>query len=70
VVGSYPVSVGFLLGDVTGNGAVNAGDIAATKARVGAMMGANTFRFDLNASGAITPQDVSMVKARAGVVLP
>ena len=70
VVGNYPVSIGFLIGDVTGNGAVNAGDIAATKARLNAAVGLSTSRFDLNASGTITPQDASMVKARAGVVLP
>ena len=70
VVGNYPVSIGFLIGDVTGTGAVNAGDISAVKARVNVAVGLSTFRFDLNANGAITPQDVSMVKARAGVVLP
>jgi hypothetical protein len=70
IAGSYPVSLGFLIGDVTNNRVVNAGDIAATKARVGQMVGATTYRYDLNGNGAISGQDVSMVKSRAGVVLP
>ena len=70
IAGNHPVLIGFLVGDVTNNGAVNAGDIAATKARINQPLGATTFRFDVNASGSITPQDVSVVKARAGVMLP
>jgi hypothetical protein len=68
--GSYPVSMGFLVGDVTGNRSVNAGDISAIKARINQTLGPNNFRFDLNTSGAIDGRDVSMVKARAGWVLP
>ena len=67
---SFPVAIGFLVGDVTNNGVVNAGDIAAIKARQSAPLSTSTFRFDVNASGAITPQDVSMVKVRAGQALP
>ncbi len=70
VAGNHMVAIGFLVGDVTNNGAVNAGDIAATKARVNQLVSTTTLRYDLNSSGTITPQDVSMVKARAGVVLP
>ena len=70
VAGSYPVSLGFLVGDVTNNRVVNAGDIAAIKARTNATLGSTNFRFDVNANGTITTQDVSMVKARAGVSLP
>ena len=70
LAGNHPVSIGFLVGDVTNNGAVNAGDIAATKARVNQPVSMTTFRYDVNVSSTITPQDVSMVKARAGVVLP
>ena len=63
-------TLGFLVGDVNGNGSVNAGDISAVKAQVGQTITANNFRFDLNAAGGISQADVSMVKARSGVVLP
>ena len=68
--GTAQVSLGFLVGDVTGNGALNAGDFTATKARVGRMVGATTYRYDLNGSGVISGLGLSMVKARAGMVLP
>ncbi len=70
IVASYPVSIGFLIGDVTGSRAVNAADISATKVRSGQAISNATARFDMNLSGGINAQDLSMVKARAGVVLP
>ena len=61
--------IGFLVGDVTNNHAVNAADISAVKARAGPTTATN-FMFDLNASGTISNVDVSAVKARAGLVIP
>ena len=66
---TVPVSVGFLIGDVTNNHAVNAADISAVKSRIGPTTGAN-FMFDLNASGAVSNADVSTAKARSGMVIP
>ena len=66
---TVPVAVGFLIGDVTNNHAVNAADISAVKSRIGPTTGAN-FMFDLNASGAVSNADVSTVKARSGLVIP
>jgi alpha-tubulin suppressor-like RCC1 family protein len=67
---AYPVSMGFLVGDVTNSRSVNAGDIGAIKAKIGQSVGLTTYRYDVNTSGIIDAQDVSMVKARAGWVLP
>lgn len=66
----YSTSLGFLVGDVNGNRAVNASDISAVKARMGPLITNANFKFDLNASGDITNTDVSAVKARSGLVLP
>ena len=66
---TVPVAVGFLVGDVTNNHAVNAADISAVKSRIGPTTGAN-FMFDLNASGEVSSADVSTVKARSGLVIP
>ncbi len=63
-------TIGFLAGDVTGAGSVNASDISAVKARVGQPVGANNFKFDLNLTGDIGPADVSVLKSRAGKTLP
>lgn len=66
---AFPVSIGFLLGDVNGLRAVNASDISGVKARVGQSIDNSNFKFDVNVSGAIDPADVSAVKARSGLVL-
>lgn len=63
--------VGTLVGDVTGNGSVNAADIVAVKARNGqSPASGNNYLFDLNLDGAINGADVSAAKARSGKVLP
>ena len=69
-MGNVPVSMGVLIGDVNGNGAVNASDVAQTKSRSGQPVAAATFRADVNANGSINAADVSLVKASAGTGLP
>lgn len=64
------ISIGILLGDVTGNGTVNGTDVAQAKASSGQTVGATTFRADVNANGSINGTDVAQVKAQAGNVLP
>ncbi len=59
-----------LMGDVNGNGAVNATDVGLTKTVVGQAAGAATFRADANADGSISGTDVSLVKAQSGSGLP
>ncbi len=64
------VALGFLVGDVSGNGRVTATDIAAVKVNSGLPAGANNFRADLNASGSVTAPDISIIKSRSGTQLP
>jgi dockerin type I repeat protein len=59
-----------LIGDVNGNGTVNATDVAQTKLCVGQAVNAADFRCDVNAGGAINATDVSAVKSLSGTALP
>ena len=59
-----------LIGDVNGNGVVNASDVALTKSRVGQLVDPTTFRSDVNANGGINATDVSLVKSLVGTGLP
>jgi hypothetical protein len=68
--GDVPISMGVLIGDTTGNGIVNAGDVAQTKSQVGATVGGSNFREDVNANGLINAVDVALVKSDVGHALP
>ena len=59
------IAMGVLIGDVNGNGAVNASDVALTKSRSGQPVAAATFRSDVNANGSINAADVSLVKKKS-----
>src|SRR5439155_23329175 len=60
-MGDVPVSMGVLIGDVNGNAAVNATDVALTKSQVGMLVGSGNFREDVNANGVINSVDVALV---------
>jgi dockerin type I repeat protein len=64
------VTVGFLLGDTTGNGSVVSSDISQTKLQSGHPVTAANFRTDVNANGSINGTDVSLVKLNSGTGLP
>src|SRR6266478_2089213 len=68
--GDIPISMGVLVGDTTGNGVVNAGDVSQTKSQVGATVTGSNFREDVNANGSITATDVALVKSEVGHALP
>ena len=69
-MGNVPVSMGVLVGDVNGNAAVNATDVAQTKSQVGQAIGGSNFREDVNANGLINSVDVALVKSKSGTALP
>ena len=64
------IPMSMLLGDVNGNGAVNASDVALTKSRIGQPVGAANFKSDVNTTGSINASDVSLVKSLVGTGLP
>jgi len=70
VTGDVPISMGVLIGDVNGNGAVSASDVALTKSQVGATVGGSNFREDVNVNGTISSTDVALVKSDVGHALP
>jgi hypothetical protein len=59
-----------LMGDVNGDHAVNASDIALTKSRIGQPVDATNFRSDFNVNGSINTTDVSLAKSKVGTALP
>ena len=69
-MGDVPISMGVLIGDVNGNGAVSAADVALTKSQVGATVGGSNFREDVNANGVLNAVDVAIVKSDVGHALP
>ena len=69
-MGNVPVSMGVLVGDVNGNGLVNASDVALTKSQVGQPVGSSNFREDVNANGTISSTDVAIIKSDVGTALP
>ncbi len=62
--------MGVLIGDTTGNGSVNAGDVSQTKAQSGQVVTPTNFREDVNANGSINAGDISLVKSKSGTSLP
>ena len=63
-------TVGFLLGDTNGDGAVGSSDIAQTKSHAGAPLSTTNFRADVNVNGQINASDIGLVKTRSGAMVP
>ncbi|MGH8093679.1 MAG: alkaline phosphatase family protein [Chthoniobacterales bacterium] len=68
--GSISVPMGVLIGDTTGDGAVNAGDIGQTKSQSGNAVTASNFREDVTVDGSINAGDIGLVKSKSGTGLP
>jgi hypothetical protein len=69
-IGNFTVPMGVLLGDVSGNGSVNATDVSQAKPFSGQPAAAGTFRNDVNANGMINSSDISTIKSTSGNMLP
>lgn len=59
-------SVGFVLGDTTGDGFVNSADALQTRTRAGEMANATNFRSDVNLDGVVNSGDAFVVRGRSG----
>jgi hypothetical protein len=66
ILSSGSVNVGFLIGDTTGDGAVNAGDIGQTKSQSGMPVTNSNFREDVTNDGTINAGDIGLVKSKSG----
>jgi hypothetical protein len=69
-IGDVVVPVNFLLGDTTGNGAVNSSDIAQTQSQSGQPVTSSNFREDVTVNGLINSSDISLVQSKSGTALP
>jgi YVTN family beta-propeller protein len=67
--GAMTIPIGILIGDTTGNFAVNGSDVACTKSQVGQAITASNFRNDLTANGVINASDISLVKSHSSTAL-
>ena len=65
---SIPMSI--LIGDTTGNGAVNSSDIAQTQSQSGQPVNGTNFREDVTVNGVINSSDISLVQSKSGTALP
>ena len=68
-VGDYYVPLSVLVGDVTGDGLVNAADVISTRNRSGQSTDNTNFRADVNGDGLINVADATIVRSRAGTAL-
>jgi hypothetical protein len=65
---SVPLAV--LIGDTTGNGAVNSSDISQTQSQSGQAVTSANFREDVTVNGLINSSDISLVQSKSGTGLP
>ena len=63
-----PMSV--LVGDLNGNGTVNAADVSICKSHIGEAISPSNFRSDVNTNGAINAADEAIIKAHLAPVCP
>lgn len=64
---SFSASVGFFVGDVSGNRLISASDLGLIKGRSG-VINSTSFRYDINLNGLISASDLGMVKGRSGAL--
>jgi S-formylglutathione hydrolase FrmB len=67
---SVAATMGVLLGDTTGNGAVNSSDIAQTQSRSGETVTPANCRDDVNLTDTINSSDIANIQVQSGTALP
>ena len=65
--GNVAIPMGVRLGDINGNGSINASDVALCKSHIGQPLDVTNFRADINTNGTINATDVSFVKTQIGI---
>jgi hypothetical protein len=70
VLNSASVTMGFLIGDTTGDGSTNSGDAQQTRNRSGSTTAATNFRSDVNRDGTINSGDAAIVRSASGQTIP
>ncbi|MGI8820780.1 MAG: beta strand repeat-containing protein [Chthoniobacterales bacterium] len=69
-LGDVPVTVGILLGDVSGNGTVDTGDAIIARNNAGEPTVQSNARIDVNLDGFINTGDTVIVRGQSGTSLP
>jgi hypothetical protein len=62
-------SMEVLIGDTTGNAAINSSDIAQTQSQSGQPVTSLNFREDVTANGLINSSDIALVQSKSGTAL-
>ena len=69
-VPSTAVQIGFLIGDVNGDGTVNVGDTVLERNNAGVTLDNTNFQYDVNTDGAVNVGDTQIVRSNSGHSLP
>ena len=62
--------IGFLIGDVNGDGVVNIGDSVVVRGQSGMALDETNIQNDVNVDGAINIGDAAVVRSKSGDFLP
>jgi hypothetical protein len=69
-IATSDLRAGFLVGDVNGDGSVNAADATSARNASGQTAAGSNFRSDCNADGSINSADAAIVRGHSGNGLP
>jgi hypothetical protein len=67
---SASMQIGFLIGDVTGDAAVNVGDTIPTRSHAGQTLDNTNFQYDVTVDGFINVGDTIVVRSKSGDFIP
>lgn len=70
ILSSATLTIGFVLGDINGDGAVDSADLEETNLDRAQKTDSTNFREDINTNGRIDRSDFNVVKSQLGTMLP